>query len=184
MGMPYVITEYSACVNRITHDYSQTAFFDHLNSETEEDSLIYIQSTGGLESKINIDNLSTWRDSVNTAINKAELIFTIDTTLSDMSNFAAPSQLLFTYVDSVGEQYLPKDYSFSPAFYGGALGDDNTYRFNITQHLQQIIDGEIENKGFYLTTANKNNEANRVVLKGSTSNVGIKLVVTYSKYLQ
>ncbi len=184
MGMPYVITEYSSRVNRITHDYSQTAFFDHLNSETEEDSLIYIQSTGGLESKINIDNLSTWRDSVNTAINKAELIFTIDTTLSDMSNFAAPEQLLFTYVDTLGDQYLPKDYSFSPAFYGGALGDDNTYRFNITQHLQQIIDGEIENKGFYLTTANKNSEANRVVLKGSTSNVGIKLVVTYSKYMQ
>lgn len=185
LSMPYIITEYSARVNHIEHDYSGTPFFENMGSETTEDSLVYIQATGGLESKIDIDNLTQWKDSSNTAINKAELIFQIDTAASDLENYPAPSQLLFTFIDDDGKEYLPKDYSFSPAFYGGALNDeDYTYRFNITQHLQQIIDGELENNGFKLTTANKNNEANRVIIKGSTSGTGIKLIITYSKFLQ
>jgi hypothetical protein len=80
---------------------------------------------------------------------------------------------------------LPADYWFSPTFYGGVLNPtDYTYRFNITQHLQQILEGTVPNNGFFLTTARKNSEANRVVLKGSTSETGIRLVITYSKYLQ
>lgn len=189
--MPYVISEFSARVNRFTHDYSGTPFEANLNSVTSQDSLIYIQATGGLQSKIFIDNLSNWKDSVTLrgpdtisyGINKAELVFQIDTTLSDVKKFPPPEQLLFTVIDSVGGEYLPVDYVFSPDFYGGGLNSDYTYRFNITQHLQQIIDGEVANKGFYLTSAWKNSEANRVVLKGSGSKTGIRLIITYSKFL-
>lgn len=182
---PYVITKFSARVNSIAHDYTGTPFESNLNTDAGEDSLIYVQATGGLKSKIYIDNLSLWRDSVNTAINKAELVFQVDTVASDVENYPPPSQLLFTVVDENGDEFLPIDYSFSSSFYGGSLDeDDYTYRFNITQHLQQIIDGEAENYGFFLTTAFKNSEAHRVILKGSNSQTGIKLVVTYSKFLQ
>ena len=182
----FVITNLSARVNSISHDYSGTPFEPNLNNDTGPgDSLIYVQTTGGLKSKIFIDNLSLWQDSVNTAINKAVLVFQIDTIASDLEKFPPPSQLLFTYINEDGGEFLPVDYSFSPTFYGGRLNTDNyTYSFNITQHLQQIIDGETENLGFYLTTAFKNNEAKRVILKGSSSNTGIRLIVTYSKYLQ
>jgi len=180
--MPYIISGYSARVNHIEHDYTEAPFFANLNSETDQDSLIYVQATGGLKSRILIDNLSSWADSANTAINKAELIFQIDTIASQVHKFPPPSQMLFTVVDSVGKEFLPKDYVFSPSFYGGGLLKDYTYHFNITQHLQEIIDGKTGNYGFYLTPAKKNNEANRVVLKGSTSKTGIKLIITYSKY--
>ena len=189
--MPYVISEFSARVNRFTHDYSGTAFEANLNSVTSQDSLIYIQATGGLQSKIFIENLSNWKDSVTLrgpdtisyGINKAELVFQIDTTISDVKKFPPPEQLLFTVIDSVGGEYLPVDYVFSPDFYGGGLNSDYTYRFNITQHFQQIIDGEVANNGFYLTSAWKNSEASRVVLKGSGSKTGIRLIITYSKFL-
>ncbi len=185
LSMPYIVTASSARANHIEHDYSGTPFFNDLNSEDPQDSLLYVQSTGGLELKIDIDNLGTWKDSVNTAINKAELIFKVDTTASDLGTYKAPSQLLFTIIDSAGSEYLPKDYQFSPSFYGGVLyKDDYTYRFNITQHLQQIIDGERKNNGFKLTTAFKNNELKRVVLKGPDSEIGIQLIITYSKFLQ
>lgn len=182
MVMPFVISSFSARVNSIEHDYTDTPFGDKINTQTDEDSLIYIQATGGLKSNILIDNLISWKDSVNIAINKAELIFQIDTIASDIHNFAPPIQLLFTVIDSTGKEYLPIDYVFSPTFYGGYLWNDYTYRFNITQHLQEIIKGSIGNFGFFLTPANKNNEANRVVIKGSNSETGIKLVITYSKY--
>jgi hypothetical protein len=195
LSMPYIVSEFSARVNRITHDYAGTTFEANLNSELEQDSLIYIQSTGGLQSKILIDDLSHWQDSTNIAINKAELIFQIDTIASDPDRplviaasdplkFAPPSQLLFTVIDENGDEFLPIDYLFSPSFYGGYLNVGYTYRFNITQHLQQMIEGQAENYGFFLTTSQKSSEANRVVLKGSTSETGIKLIITYSKFLQ
>ena len=80
--MPFVITNFSARVNSIEHDYTNTAFGDNINTQTTGDTLIYIQATGGLKSKILIDNLESWKDSVNIAINKAELIFEIDTIAS------------------------------------------------------------------------------------------------------
>jgi len=182
---PYVISPYSARVNSISHDYSGTAFEVNLNTEAGDDSLIYIQSTGGLKSKISIEGLTSWADSVNTAINKAELVFQIDTITSDVENFPPPSQLLFTYINEDGDEALPADFSFSQSFYGGRLNtNDWTYRFNITQHMQLILDNEIQNRGFYLTTARKNNEAHRVVLKGNNSQTGIRLEITYSKFLQ
>ncbi|HKI88767.1 MAG TPA: DUF4270 domain-containing protein [Draconibacterium sp.] len=182
LSMPYIITQFSARVNHFEHDYSGTAFNASLNSESNADSLIYIQSTGGLESKIIIDNISNWVDSTDVAINKAELIFQIDTMASDLEKYPPPSQLLFIAINDDGSQYLPVDYLFSPTFYGGRLNADYTYHFNITQHVQQIIDGIAGNNGFYLTTAKKGSEANRVVLKGSTSGTGIKLIITYSKF--
>jgi len=180
--MPYLISSYSARVNQIKHDYSGTPFLENLNSETNQDSLIFVQATGGLKTRIIIDNLTSWADSVNTAINKAELIFQIDTVASQVHRFPPPGQMLFTVVDSVGKEFLPKDYVFSPTFYGGGLRADYTYHFNITQHLQEIIDGNTGNYGFFLTPARKNDQANRVILKGSTSKTGIKLVISYSKY--
>jgi hypothetical protein len=180
--LPYLISSYSARVNHISHDYTGTPFMANLNSETNQDSLIFVQATGGLKSRIIIDNLTSWADSVNTAINKAELIFQIDTVASQVHRFPPPDQMLFTVVDSVGKEFLPKDYVFSPTFYGGKLQKDYTYHFNITQHLQEIIDGNTGNYGFYLTPARKNDQANRVVLKGSTSKTGIKLIISYSKY--
>jgi hypothetical protein len=184
LSAAYVISEFSARVNRITHDYSGTPFEANLNSETSQDSLIYVQANGGLQCKIFIEDLSSWRDSVNTAINKAELIFQIDTIATEVEKYPPPSQLLFTVIGEDGGEFLPIDYVFSPDFYGGALNEDFTYRFNLTQHVQQMIEGQAENFGFFLTTARKNSEANRVVLKGSTSEAGIKLVISYSKFLQ
>jgi hypothetical protein len=181
---PYVITEQSARVNSIVHDYSGTPFEANLNVDSGDDSLIYVQATGGLKSKIYIDGITSWKDSLNIGINKAELIFQVDTIASEVGKYPPPSQLLFTVLDEEGTEFLPVDYSFSSAYYGGILRSDYTYHFNITQHMQQIIDGEAENHGFFLTTARKNSEANRVVLKGSNSETGIKLVITYSKFLE
>ncbi len=185
MYQAFAITPFSARVSSIGHDYSGTEFYAGLNRETMEDTLIYVQATGGLKSKIYIDGLTTWKDSSNIAINKAELIFQIDTIASDFRNFWPPSQLILTALDESGKEFLPKDYFFSSTYYGGYLRSDYTYRFNIAQHLQELIEEKsLENLGFYLSPLVKNSEANRVVLKGSKSRPGIKLVVTYSKFNQ
>lgn len=181
--MPFVISQFSARVNSIEHDYTGTPFENDLNTQFSEDSLFYVQATGGLKANILIGDLDSIADLVDSiAINRAEIIFQIDTIASDIHNLVPPTQLLFTVLDSTSREYLPIDYVFSPSYYGGKLYSDYTYRFNITQHIQEMIKGSIKNYGFFLTPANKNNEANRVVLKGGTSETGVKLIITYSKY--
>jgi hypothetical protein len=191
LSQAFVITQYSVRANNIQHDYIDAPFLPNLNQENEQEENIYVQPMGGIKSRILITDLEGWKDSVNTAINKAELVFHVDTIASDIENFAPPGQLLLTYVDTEGNERLPVDYYFNPLFYGGFLYEDHTYRFNITQHLQQIIDvtdpsadNYVGNQGFYLTTGQRSDFANRVVLEGAQEENGIQLLITYSKYSQ
>ena len=187
MVMSYVINQFSARINQMTHDYSGTPFAANLDKETGIDSLLYLQTTGGLKSRIYINNLVSWKDTLpalegdTLVINKAELVFQADTVNTFIDSFPPPNRIYFLAIDSTGQGVVPKDYYFSPSYYSGYLYSDYTYRFNITQQVQDIIDGKIENRGFELITGMKNSDPKRVVLKGTTSNTGIKLVITYSR---
>lgn len=192
LSRAYLVTEFSARISEIKHDYSGTPFMENLDQEDTEDDLIYVQPTGGLKAKITVDGLDSWKDSVNMGINKAEIIFHVDKEASNISEYPPPGQLLFTFVAPDGEEYRPIDYLFNPAFYGGVLDTSNyTYSFNITQHVQQIIDypdpsdedNYIGNQGFFLTTGRRADIANRVVLKGA-QNGGVEMKITYSKFLE
>ena len=178
----YNINSSSARVNRFAHDYSKTAFAAHLDKTDVQDSLIYLQTTGGLRSKIFIPNLGTWSDSTNIAINRAELIFQIDSTITDLTKFRPSEQLVLTAIDKDGKEYFPSDLAFSSVYYGGTYNSaDKTYRFNIAKHLQEVIEKKKDNYGFYLSTAFRSSTFRRVVLKGVTSKTGIRFEVAYSK---
>ena len=184
----YNINENAARVSRFAHDYSTTAFAANLDKEVAMDSLIYLQTTGGLRTKILIPNLGTWSDSTNFAINQAELIFQVDTILSDTAKYLPPEQLVLTAIglDDEGKEieYLPSDVAFSSSYYGGTYNStDKTYRFNIAKHMQEVIEKKEgkENHGFYLATAFRSASIRRVALKGATSKTGIRLEITYSK---
>ena len=178
----YNINSSSARVNRFAHDYSKTAFAAHIDKTDVQDSLIYLQTTGGLRSKIFIPNLGTWSDSTNIAINRAELIFQIDSTITDLTKFRPSEQLVLTAIDKDGKEYFPSDLAFSSLYYGGTYNSaDKTYRFNIAKHLQEVIEKKKDNYGFYLSTAFRSSTFRRVVLKGVTSKTGIRFEVAYSK---
>lgn len=189
LSFSYRINTNSARISSFTHDYSTTVFADQLVEHPDTpDSLIYLQTLGGLRTKIDIPNLDTWKDSTDFIINKASIVFQVDTVASDYNNYKVPSALVLRAIDGEkteeedGYLYLPSDFAVSSALYGGRFNaEDATYKFNITHHLQDIIDGEVTNYGFYLSTLFRNERARRVVLKGSSSHVGIRLEVTYTK---
>ncbi|WP_297088676.1 DUF4270 domain-containing protein [uncultured Draconibacterium sp.] len=190
LSRAFLITDYSARISGIEHDYTGTPFFDHLDQEDVEDDVVYVQPTGGLKSRITISGLENWKDSTNMGINKAEIVFHVDTVKSDIHNYPPPSQLMFTFVAPDEEEYRPIDYFFNPVFYGGYLDtSDYSYSFNITQHVQRIIDVTdpedddfVGNQGFFLTTGRRVDIANRVVMK-SAKNDGVEMRITYSKFL-
>jgi len=185
-------------VGRIVHDYSTTSFAKNLNSELVQDTIIYAQTSGGIRTKIYIPDLGIWSkmvpesandpDTIHYTINKAELVFKLDTTISQPRLYRPAEQLVLAAIaEGSGGQdstYLPTDHAFSAAYYGGTYNIiDRTYRFNIAQHIQDIVNKKPgkENLGFYLETAYKNSTIRRVALKGATSKQSIRLEITYSK---
>lgn len=191
LSVSYFVTEFSARVNSIEHDYTGTEFGANLNQEVEEGDLLYIQPTGGLKSKFYIDGLENWKDSIvvngtdtiKYGINRAELVFQIDTVASDLKNFPPPSNLLFTFIDDDGEEKVTRDWAFNP-YHGGVLSDGYVYRFNITMHLQDIINGRYKNNGFYLSTGRQLADPNRVILEGTGEKNGVQLNITYTKFIE
>lgn len=189
LGFGYRVSGNSVSVAAYTHDYSMTKFFPHMNQEIIQDSLVYLQPTGGTKIKINMPKLSGWRDSTNFVINKATLIVHVDTIMTDMRRFEIPPQIYLKIINDNGDEEFPKDGELSISNYGGTYNPITaTYNFNIAQHLQQIITGEKHNNGFYLVTPGRVNSPKRVVLKGGTSVRGessatpLELDITYSRY--
>ncbi len=183
----------SARTSRFVHDYSTALFAANPDTLNQRDTLIYLQTTGGLSSKIYIPSLSNWKDSLDFAINKAELIFHVEESFIDTLLLPAPDKLLLSLIakdkngtevilDTLGHFIYPSDLAFSEAYYGGYYNEsDGTYRFNLAKYMQDLIKGKRENDGFYLTTADKNAIYRRVALKGATSKIGIGFDITYSK---
>ena len=185
LGFAYRVTENSANVASYVHDYTLARFKPNIDKANNLDSLIYIQPTGGIKSKVIVPSLSAWqhKDSANYAINKATLTFHVDTIMSDYRRYAMPSRLYLMAIDSTGTEVFPADSQLSSSYYGGFYNSVTaTYSFNVTQHLQQLIAGTIKNQGFYLVPSDRNSSAQRVVLKGLGSAKPVQLNVTYTKY--
>jgi len=189
LGFAYRVTSNSANVSGYVHDYTQARFYTNLDKENNADTLIYIQPTGGIKSKILVPSLSLWKDSVNFAINKATLTFHVDTILSDYRRFQMPARIYLKVITDTGEEEFPADTQLSSAYYGGFYDHATaTYSFNVTQHLQQLIKGvkadgtPIHNNGFYLVQSERNISAERVVLKGQGSSKPVELNIAYTRY--
>ena len=183
LGFAYKVSANSANVSSYTHDYTLARFKQNIDKDTNADSLIYIQPTGGIRSKILIPSLSKWKDSTNYIINKATLTFHVDTIMSDYRRYAMPSRVYLKLINDLGEEEFPKDSELSSAYYGGYYDAATaTYSFNIAQHLQQLIAETIKNNGFYLVHPDRNNSAQRVVLKGMKSSKPAELNVTYTRF--
>lgn len=122
----------------------------YLNNGTPDDDKVYVQSTPGSVGFIKIPELDTFKNKL---VHRAELIVTrIGTPLQDW--FTAPDQLFLDQIktdngkDSAflfDEHYSLLNQTFDYNSFGGHLRSDNTYRFNITKAVQDIITRDSSN---------------------------------------
>jgi hypothetical protein len=189
LGFAYRISKSSANVAGYVHDYSRARFKQFLDTQTSTDSLIYVQPTGGIRTKIMVPTLSKWQDSTNYIINKATLTIHADTIMSDYRRYAMPERLYLKVITDTGEEEFPKDSELSSEYYGGYYDSaTSTYSFNITQHMQKLMKGlntdgtAMHNNGFYLVHNERNSSGKRVVLKGARSALPIEFDVTYTRF--
>jgi hypothetical protein len=183
LGFGYYLSPNSADVSGYVHDYSATKFFANMNQDNEQDSLVFLQPTGGTKVFIKIPTLTAWKDSANYAINKATLTIHVDTLMSDYRRYEIPPNLYLMIINEDGQEEFPQDAQQSLVYYGGIYNSTyGTYTFSITQYLQQIIAGEKRNNGFLLVHPERNLSPKRVVLKGAKSSRPLELEIVYTRY--
>ena len=179
----YNVTANSANIAAFKHDYQNSLFASHLNQDVIQDSLTYLQPTGGTKVKINIPSLSKWKDSTQYIISKASITIYVDTLATDPERYSIPSYVYLKYIDSTGTEVFPKDSQLSSTYYGGVYNPTTaSYTFNITRHLEQIIKKEVLSTSFYLVHSDRNGSPIRVVLKSGNSSRPIELLIKYTRY--
>lgn len=174
--------------NYFTNYYPEsTPVFSAVNmpDTTNGDAVTYVKGFGGLRTIVKFPTLTNLSD---VSVNKAEL--TITATYDDGRFFNPPPRIDLVQLDSTGhnfyyialysQEYFSTliDDNFGNTDIGGNLVrsvSDVTgrtiyqYKYVITRHVQEILEGSIENYGFALTCFPGNRIPNAVTLGGINS---------------
>ncbi|MGB0881533.1 MAG: DUF4270 family protein [Vicingaceae bacterium] len=169
--------------SRFINDYTGTDIEKHLaNDPAKNQNRIYVSDMEGLRTKIEVPYLKNLSNNGNISINKAEIIFTVES-----GSDATPDEILqaitLANIDANGNILDLVD-DFSGAAHFGGVFDLSTksIRFNITRHLQQIITGVQSDNGMYLTSNPIIVVPNRTVFNSENSpTLNAKIELTYSK---
>ncbi len=165
-----------------------------LNNTKTTDKSLYVQGLVGPTVKIEIPALQTWKGTNKIAINKAELVFTVDKTM-DISTIFTPIQQMiahkptgaitsdFTDNSALGSStypyYYSKGYLEMDTLKSGAIVFQ--YHVNLSHHLQRMLDG-LEGTAIYFSPDPKAVRLSRSVLYGLKDSLyKPKLNVTFTK---
>ncbi len=174
-----------AKANAFTHEYSGFPIETNLNVPNS-DSLIYIDGLAGSSGHISFPDLEAWKSKGMITINKAELIFPVDTIMypSLFEENYPPNLLLFALEEDGTYTYL-YDYRIDQtgSYFDGSYDESqHAYVFNIGLHLQSFISGKIENSDLVLVSRRSNSAANKVILKGESANSSsFRLKIIYTE---
>lgn len=184
----FVVNENCARFNHFDHArylYADPYLKSEIYGDTAKgDSLLFLQGMAGLKIKIQYPYLRDLVKSGRIAVNNAELIIPVEENDATMDRYVPPEKLVLIEEKDGQIRFLLDQYE-GTGYYGGTYDEDKKqYKFNISQHIQQVIDGIKENLGLSLVvyTTDRPNKANRVIIKGSKRQAEkLKLLITYTK---
>ena len=143
---------------------------------------LFAQGMGGIKIKIEFPYLKQSLDPKKIVINDAQLILG-NASVSDV--FPNPTSISLR---GVGENGTTSPYSIvdeiegAAYFDGGYYKGSNSYRFHLTRYIQQLLLGQVNNKGLHLIIPNSGFYGARLVLNGTSSEQSdLKLYVRYTK---
>ena len=169
--------------SRLQHFY-QYATDPELQGLVSADTLasqaaMYLQAGAGIKTKLVIPNLLNLQTSEGSIVNKAELIVPYEPD----SRYAPTSQIFIFYQNSEGTLVALPD-QFSGNIGGGVEESNKRYRLNITQYVQKVVSGEMENAPLFIVSGAAGVSVNRTVLHGpdysNISSENTRLIITYS----
>lgn len=175
----FVMTEAGRC-NQFYHDYSASVVGNVFPKVSPDKA--YVQAMAGLRTKVTFPYIDALKAAMPIAINKAELVITLE----GGSTLALPANtsLGLARTDSINQLLtIPEQFLEGNSYFGGTL-NNNTYRFNIARYLQQVLTGEITDNGLFILPSRSGTTPNRAVFGGggnTNQSLKLKLQLTYTK---
>lgn len=137
-SMEFVVTSSCESYTRVQHQRFGSPLANlGFTEQVPGNQLCYLQSSGGTKIKIDLSQARWLQFNPGVTINKAEIILPYDAS----SKYAPVDSLTLVY------EYEPDLFKTTKdVLYDGGNVQKTTglYRFNITRHLQAIVDGEID----------------------------------------
>jgi len=175
--------------NHFQHEYAGFDVGKQLLDSTYNTEVNYIQLMAGVRTKFYLPFLKNYAANGPVMINKAELIVPFQTLTDDV--YPKLAKLLILAADSTGKaNFISNDYNIESTSshivqnYDASIyhSDIQAYRFNIAQHLQKIIDGEIPDYGFYIVGTGASVQANRGIISSAQhATRPIQIKISYTK---
>lgn len=187
----YRITNLSATTNLFTHEWQgefqalSESFMEEVNS-----AHLGVFSGAGLKTRISFPHLAAWDDGVGPgrAIHKAELWLPV-TDAHNTSSYAIPDQLFILTENAEGQPIATPDQNSIGLNINGAFdAEEQAYRFNISQTMQRMLNGELESDFLHVVSSRAGISLQGVVMEGPAPNPTdttdlaphARLVVTWS----
>ena len=169
--------------SRLQHFYqyaTQPELQGLVNADTlANQTMVYLQAGAGTKTKLVLPNLLDLQMNGGRIVNNAELIVPYEPD----SRYAPTSQIFIFYQNDEGTLVALPD-QFSGTIGGGVEEVNKRYRLNITQYVQKVISGELENAPLFIVSGAAGVSVNRTILHGpefSENNFeNLRLIITYS----
>lgn len=167
------------------HGYSGSALSGiHLPEGLPGNETGYVQASGSCKLEIEIPNLENLNQYEERAVNQALLIIPVSDL--NMPRTAKPERLFVLRKTTDGSFVGIADQSLGIDHADGTFrSTTNDYRLNISRHVQQVLNGTIENTPLYIVTGNASVSVRSVVLNGPDKDIidnskNARLLVTFS----
>lgn len=163
----------NASTVHIEHDYADSPVAPFIDNTNTVDSNLYVQGMQGLLGRISFPDIETFN---NVIVNQALLEFdVIELAENDLTKYPPIDQLRVMYKTADGELAIVDDYRnvvnsnlSVTSVVGGDVETDSdgaqSYRLNISNHFQQILDGDVAPEILIQTVYPQAQRAARVVL--------------------
>jgi hypothetical protein len=169
--------------SRLQHFYqyaTQPELQGLVNADTlANQTMVYLQAGAGTKTKLLLPHLLDLQMNAGRIVNNAELIVPYEPD----SRYAPTSQIFIFYQNNEGTLVALPD-QFNGTIGGGVEEANKRYRLNITQYIQKVISGELENAPLFIVSGAAGVSVNRTIIHGpefSENNFeNLRLIITYS----
>jgi hypothetical protein len=164
---------------------SNSQVVNALNDTLKGKEKLFVQSMGGVKTKIIFPYLKNIAAGGNILINQAQLVLSVNEEGTETIKYGPHNKLTLAAAREDGSNAIIIDQLEGESYFGGDFSAiSKEYRFNITRHLQRLVNGQVaEDFGLFILPSGGAINANRTVLHGSNKDhpKHIKLILTYTK---
>ena len=143
-----------------------------MQEDLDVQNMLAVQSMAGLEVYLDFNNLQFLKDSLSDKIVNRALISFTEQNATDLPH----SSLSLIRLDTNGTRYFLEDILEGQSHFGGEL-TSNTYSFNITKFLQNLVQDKYEVNTLILVPTGESINANRTEI-----NQNIELNIIYTEF--